>query len=148
MAIYNTIFENTVFDEYEDIKALIIGTGGTARSACYAIQQLEFSLYIKGRSREKMNVFSENFNAIPAYEINGQLKTNNEENLEKELSLIIITIPGSVSLDLTEYTNCKLIIDMAYDPIMKRKYNKNSEIIDGKEILYKQAELQNKIWEK
>ena len=37
---------------------------------------------------------------------------------------------------------------MAYDPIMKRKYNKNSEIIDGKEILYKQAELQNKIWEK
>ena len=148
MAIYNTIFENTCLDEYENIKALIIGTGGTARSACYAIQQLEFSLYIKGRSREKMNVFSENFNATPAYEINGQLKTNNEENLEKEISLIIITIPGSVSLDLTKYTNCKLIIDMAYDPIMKRKYNKNSEIIDGKEILYKQAELQNKIWEK
>ncbi len=75
---------------------------------------------------------------------NAKIINDNEDYIM--MKIIIVCIPGSVDLDLSQYRDCECIIEMAYNPIMKRKYPKYTKIINGKKILYTQAEYQNKIW--
>ena len=139
MAIYDEISKLGLLNKYilkKNIRIYVVGTGATAKSACYAVNKLGFPLYIKGRSREKMDDLKTRFNA--------KIINDNEDYIM--MKIIIVCIPGSVDLDLSQYRDCECIIEMAYNPIMKRKYPKYTKIINGKKILYTQAEYQNKIW--
>lgn len=141
MAIYDEIYKLDLMNTYilrNSIRAFVIGTGATAKSSCYAIHKLGYKLYIKGRSREKMDYFCNTYDATII----------NENNDFIAMDIIIITIPGCVELDLREYKDSVCIIEMAYNDVMKRKYPKYAKIIDGRRILYQQAVYQNKIWSK
>lgn len=141
IAIYDEIYKLDLMNTYilrNSIRAFVIGTGATAKSACYAIHKLGYKLYIKGRSREKMDYFCTKYDATVI----------NENSDFIAMDIIIITIPGCVELDLREYKDSVCIIEMAYNDVMKRKYPKYAKIIDGRTILYEQAIYQNKIWSK
>ena len=142
IAIYDKIMEQKLMDKYilkNSINALVIGTGGTAKSASYAINKLGYNLYIKGRSHEKMNYFKEKFNA--------RIVQSHNYNLVK-MTFIIICIPGHVKLDFTENKNCEFVIEMAYNQEMLRTYPKNAKLFYGKDLLTDQAIHQNNIWRK
>jgi 3-dehydroquinate synthase len=141
LAIYDEIYKLDLMNTFilrNSIRAYVIGTGATAKSACYAIQKLGYKLYIKGRSREKMEDFHKKYGATVV----------DENSVFIAMDIIIITIPGCVELDLREYKDSVCIIEMAYNDVMKRKYPKYAKIIDGRTILYEQAIYQNKIWSK
>jgi len=53
IAIHKLIEEKLPRKERKDIRALIIGAGGTAHAACYAISQLNITFYIFNRTKEK-----------------------------------------------------------------------------------------------
>ena len=130
IAIYDIIRDHNFKD---NINVYVIGTGGSACSVCYAINKLEYNLFIRGRSNNKIEYFINNFNA----------NTNIDNNF---INIIIICIPGDIEIDLSNHTECELIIEMAYNPIMKRIYPKQAKIINGIQVLYKQAHYQNKLW--
>jgi pentafunctional AROM polypeptide len=144
MAIYDFIIKQNIATKYilnKSVRALIIGTGGTAKSASYAINKAGYSLFVKGRSREKMNIFKERFNATTI------VTTILSSNFVK-MNIIVICIPGHIELDLSKETDCDIILEMAYNPIMKRVYPPKAKIIDGRQLLQQQAYYQYKLWKK
>jgi shikimate 5-dehydrogenase len=141
LAIYDELYKLDLQNRFitnRPIRTCVIGTGASAKSASYAIKKLGHTLYIIGWSQEKLDYFHQIYDAT--------IVNDNMEFIS--MDIIIVTIPGNVELDISLHTDCSCVIDMAYNPIMKRKYPKFAKIIDGRAILYEQAKYQNKIWRK
>ena len=140
IAMYQTIqfylIDQSNRNSHNNFYGLVIGTGGSAVSACYSLHKLNINFYIQGRNKEKLDILKEKYKCK---EYNG-IKTKDT------IDVIIICVPGEVELDLSQIKNTKLVIDMAYNKEMQRIYNSESKVIDGEYILRKQAKYQNKIW--
>lgn len=138
MAIRDLILKMYLENTYilkNKIRCLVIGTGGAALSALYAVNKCGYELYIHGRNECKLKLLKSKFNAKVIPNIN-----------RIKMDIIIICVPGEVLVDLSTQINCKLIIEMAYNKIINRKFSKNIKLVDGKEVLKIQAKYQNRIW--
>ena len=122
---------------------LILGAGGTARAACYAMTQLQANLYIFNRTTSKAAEIADYFSATVV------------ESLEKVdiiFDIIIGTIPASAGMKIPEALfHAELIVmDAAYlpaiTPLLQQATQKGCSCIQGAEMLYEQALEQYRLW--
>eukprot|EP00835_Amoeboradix_gromovi_P005509 NODE_524_length_7257_cov_0.465912.p1 type:complete len:1485 gc:universal NODE_524_length_7257_cov_0.465912:865-5319(+) len=82
-------------------KVLVIGAGGTARAACYAVQKWGVSLYIWNRTISKGEILATRFNGTCL------------DKLEGEYDMIISTIPYKAQVGI-KIPNAEYLIDLSY----------------------------------
>lgn len=123
-------------------KALILGAGGTAHAACYALSRLGISFEIFNRSFEKASALAEKFHSAACKHLS---------NLET-IDIVISTIPpnGSFPLHDTLLSPTSLVVELVYNPretpLIQQAKRLGCPIVEGVEILLEQACAQFEIW--
>ncbi len=78
-------------------QALVLGAGGTARAACYALAKLQpTELYVYNRSKDKAAALAEAFGATVCNDLGGW----GSKGL-KELDVVVSCVPGAAGVTLT-----------------------------------------------
>ncbi len=139
-------FEETLkplIKKRENIKALILGTGGTAHSVAYVLRKRGIYFYFV--SRKPVKVESLRYSWLDKETIEGY-------------PLIINTTPLGMYPDVDNYPEIpyeflgkqNILYDLIYNPeetlFLKKGKEKGAITKNGLEMLYKQAELSWKIW--
>ena len=153
--------------------ALIVGNGGTARAAIYALHAMGYTpLYLLGRSPEKLNSIIESF--PPAYNIRPITTKGEAANIDTTtLTVAIGTIPVHTPIDKnmtailadlfgnTIHTAAKpdmdqgqrprrILLEMAYKqdvtPLMQMAKEGNWHTIPGLQVLAAQGVFQFGMW--
>ncbi|KAH3683960.1 hypothetical protein WICPIJ_005062 [Wickerhamomyces pijperi] len=139
-----------------EASGLVIGSGGTARAAIYALKSLGLNkIYLLNRTVEKLQELKEAFPAEYNIEI------INEVSFEK-INVIVSCIPADKPIDAkllaqikkilanSEKEDYKLLLDAAYKPkvtpIMVEAEEFGFEKVYGEEMLVNQGLEQFKIW--
>lgn len=129
---------------------LIIGAGGTCRSAIYAMKQMGCSkVYILNRTNSKVEDLSKEFDIV-------QSEIDNEVS---KATVIVSCVPANVELGefdasikdtLSKIPSGAVLIEAAYKPrvteVMKFSSSLGHEVIPGAEMLVFQGIEQFKIW--
>nr|CCA26166.1 unnamed protein product [Albugo laibachii Nc14] len=136
-----------------ELRALVIGAGGTSMAAAYAMCQLGVgSLYIYNRTFEKARLIAERFGAIPLAELT--------EVSIPFADIIIGTIPAASGFVLPSYLmqsdHGMIVLDAAYNPprtpmleaLLSTKSPRQHAVIYGYEMLCEQAYAQYQSWHK
>ena len=144
---YNTDvygFEESLkpFLKIHHTKALILGTGGASKAVKYVLNKLDIEFKIVSRTKT---------DSILSYN-----DITNE--LLSEYTLIVNSTPLGMFPKINEYptlpynniTDKHLFFDLIYNPtetiFLKKAKDKNATIINGEEMLIKQAQKAWKIW--
>lgn len=142
-----------------DASALIVGAGGTARAAIYALHAMGFSnIYVLNRTISKAKEVAKLFPA------NYNVKALVESAISRVLNLVAVMscIPAQHAIDASLLTNLKtvlvktkpgavpVLLDAAYrptvTPIMELASSLNWKTIPGKEMLLYQGVEQFRLW--
>lgn len=123
--------------------ALIVGAGGTARAACYAMQQLNTTIYVYNRTYENAQLVAKDFNATAI---------ENATSLPSNVDIVIGTVPASAKFTLPDHvlSSSSIVLDAAYIPAMtcllQQAHTLQCSCIQGAEMLVRQAVAQFKLW--
>ncbi|MCJ1422013.1 3-dehydroquinate dehydratase (3-dehydroquinase) [Xylographa parallela] len=142
---------------------LIIGGGGTARAAVYALHEMGYSpLYLVGRSPEKLKSLIETF--PNTYQLQAITSLEEVSGIEKVPYIAIGTIPADKPIDRDTEAILKelfrlssqgarikgTLLEMAYKPrttaLMKLATDVGWDTIPGLEILAGQGLFQFQLW--
>ena len=128
---------------------IVMGGGGTARAACYALQQLKVgTFYVYNRSADKAAALAEEFGG----------KHMNEELHEgsrklDRIDLVVSCVPGSAGLTLPDdvlKARSPIVLDAAYrpreTPLLAAAASAGCVTIEGIEMLFEQGCAQAEIW--
>ncbi|MFP4520603.1 MAG: shikimate dehydrogenase [Fibrobacterota bacterium] len=144
----------------EKSKIMIIGTGGSARTAAYSLAlESNASITVAGRSPEKAEPFVSKINSLtkgPAVCL-VQLYSESFYNGLKESDLIINATPigmypdtGFSVLDKENIPEGKTVFDFVYNPrkteLIKGALKKGCRIIEGLSMLIYQGAASFKLW--
>jgi shikimate dehydrogenase len=136
--------------------AIVVGAGGAARAACYALEKLGVeNISVFNRSQKKAASLNSVFHNLKIYSLE-----NLDSFIQKnETDLLINTTPLGMnpnpwtSLPVTMETlkNCRIVFDVVYKPLKTKLlvYAENSgcELINGLEMLVDQHIENVKIWD-
>ena len=119
--------------------ALVIGAGGTAKAAIYALKQHNLNVFVWSRTSEKARALS------------NDCSVNHIDILEGEFDCIVSCIPPStVSIPDSLFKSCKLFIDVAYavegTEAVRRAQEINIKVVDGFQVFRQQANAQFYLW--
>jgi pentafunctional AROM polypeptide len=126
VALYN-IINNT------NGSGIIIGSGGAARAACYAMLKANIKFDIICRNNIKGLELINEFNGNKCYSMDYDISSLKPK-------IVIICIPSEINLNLNNLLSETIIIDMGY------KNKRGRTTINGYYVLAKQAELQYELW--
>ena len=125
-----------------------MGGGGTARAACYALQQMGVGkLFVYNRSTEKAKAL--------AAEFGGELMLELHEGVAglMRLDLLVSCVPGAAGLSLSDATLRQfspIVLDAAYrprdTPLLTAANAAGCIAIEGIEMLFEQGCAQSEIW--
>jgi len=140
--------ERLLDDEVDGI-AIVIGAGGTARAACYAVNQLNLQLVIYNRSPDKAIELANQFNG-KYYDINDIANASIID--PKRIKVIISTIPSkaefTVPNELLAYK--PIVFDVVYKPartkLLQQALDHHCQIIQGATMLLEQGIQQFELW--
>lgn len=130
-----------LFSEKEDLKAMIMGTGGASTAVALALRMENIPYKIVSRNPKEDEIGYEKMN----------------EQLE-DYHLIINATPLGMypdidkapDIDYSKLTEKHVCYDLIYNPaettFLKKAKNKKARIINGLDMLLNQAELSWKIW--
>ncbi|KAI8874978.1 3-phosphoshikimate 1-carboxyvinyltransferase, partial [Backusella circina FSU 941] len=128
--------------------ALVIGAGGTARAALYALYKLGVQkVYIWNRTVSRAHLLQQSFKDL--------IEVNVVESLDNDIQpgIIISTVPASSSVELPDaiYGDKKgILCEMAYKPrrtkLLLQAETKGWFCIEGVEVLISQGIAQFEIW--
>jgi pentafunctional AROM polypeptide len=122
--------------------ALVIGAGGTAMAASYAMQQLGAKLFIFNRTYSKAEEVAQRFNGTAISSISSL----------PHIDIIIGTIPASAQTNFPHelFKSCPIVLDAAYKPaetpLLMAAREAGCSCIQGAEMLYEQALEQFRLW--
>jgi len=133
---------------------IVIGAGGTARAACYAVQQLGLKLVVVNRSPDKGLEIAQKFGGV-------FVKDLSTENLrsagldEYSIHAIISTVPAAANYtapnDLLRAFK-PVILDVVYSPVrtglIQQALDLNCPCVQGATMLFEQAMEQFELWNK
>lgn len=120
------------------VVALVIGAGGTAMAASYAMQQLGATLFVYNRTFSKAEAVARRFNGTALREL------KNLDGID-DLDIVIGTIPAAAQTDLPAslFKTQPIVLDAAYKPAMtpllRAAKASGCPCIQGAEMLYEQA---------
>ncbi|EQC28678.1 hypothetical protein SDRG_13554 [Saprolegnia diclina VS20] len=125
-----------------DGNALVIGAGGTAMAACYALQQLGLRVFVYNRTLAKASEVASRFHstALPSLEA------------VPTMQVVVGTIPASAGFTLPDALLHKalIVMDAAYKPAITPMLAHASRFgcvcIQGYEMLVEQGLEQSKRW--
>ena len=130
------------------LQALVLGGGGTARAACYALQQMGIgTLGVYNRSTDKAEALAAEFGGTCMVEL--------EAGVSKltSLDLVVSCVPASANLTLTDERLKALnpiVLDAAYrprdTPLLTAAAAAGCVTIEGVEMLFEQGCAQCEIW--
>ncbi len=133
LGIIKSLEKNNV--KLKNTNCLIIGAGGTAKAALYALKNKQANITITNRSLIKANILAKKHNCkIDFFE--------NIENLISENTLIINTLDSNKYLiNLNLLQNYHTVFDVNYKSLHFENASKlkNFTLISGKELLIRQA---------
>lgn len=127
---------------------LVVGAGGTARAACYALQSLGLQLYVTNRSadkgRELANMFGGTFIDMDAL---------------KDLPavhVVVSTVPAAAGFTLpprlVQHRPAPVILDVVYKPartaLMQQALDADCPLVQGATMLLNQGLEQFELWNK
>jgi len=141
-AIHKLIQDKLENKNPQELKGLVIGAGGTARAACYALSELEIPFEIYNRSEEAAKKLAIHF---------GGEVCSSLHNL-KSVDVVIGTIPPTAQFQLPEHLLKKdmLIVELVYyprrTPLLQQANKHNIKFVEGIEILFEQGVAQFEIW--
>lgn len=129
-----------------ELTALVLGGGGTARAACYALQQMGVgSLHVFNRSVEKAEAL--------AAEFGGSVCQQLDAAALPRLELLVSCVPGTAQLTLpVDYLRSAgpIVLDAAYrprqTPLLQDAAKAGCVTIEGIEMLFEQGCAQSEIW--
>lgn len=141
--------------------AFVIGAGGAARAAVYALHSFGFeTIYILNRTRSRAHTLKDSF----PVEYGIQVLENIEGIKGKQPTVVIGNIPGDcqtreyVSEDIFQVPN-GVLIEMAYKPLVTdlmkfaaaayegdKSSSSSWKVVTGKEVLLEQGYLQFAMW--
>lgn len=132
-------------DEVKDKHILLIGAGGAARAIAFEAKKRYAHVTILNRTKEKAVLLAKNFNFI------GDGLDQLDLYLQKKWDMIIKTIPGDVSLDLSYQTHAlPVIMDITtkpmHTPFLARAKTADCPLIYGYEMFIRQALKQFHLW--
>lgn len=133
----------------EKATALVLGAGGTARAACYALRQLGVvELHVFNRTKEKADALASAFSGIA---LSGDL----DAALGKlsAIHLIVSCIPGAAGVSPSDELLTKfapVVLDAAYmpreTPLLEAARRTGCVAFEGIEMLAEQAYAQCETW--
>lgn len=130
LGVFNALIENGV--DFTKKKCLILGAGGAARAAVYALLIRKASVQIYNRSEEKAKAIAEEF----------KIEHCRKENLQKAVSeaeILIDTLPAGISLLKPEWLRKSLVVLDASYPTSVYADRKDIQLIGGEHWLLHQA---------
>ena len=130
------------------LQALVLGGGGTARAACYALRQMGVgTLSVYNRSTGKAQALAEEFGGVCMQELEPGVAALTR------LDLVVSCVPASANLSLTDERLRKLgpiVLDAAYrprdTPLLSAASAAGCVTIEGIEMLFEQGCAQCEIW--
>jgi len=132
--------------EFTQLSGLVIGAGGTAHAACYALSQLGIPFYIWNRTSEKAETLSIKFGGKPCVKLE-DLPTNS-------IDIVIGTVPPTSQFVLPIHLLKKnlVVVELVYFPretgLIKQAKEKGCSIVEGSEVLFEQGLKQFEIFTK
>jgi len=125
---------------------LVIGAGGTAHAACYALSKLGIPFYIWNRTIEKAEELSKKFRGKPCSRL--------EDLPAKSVDIVIGTVPPTSQFVLPDhlFKDNLVVVELVYFPretmLIKQAIEKGCLIVEGSEILFEQGLKQFEIFSK
>ncbi|KAF1349958.1 pentafunctional polypeptide [Delphinella strobiligena] len=148
--------------------AMIVGGGGTARAAIYALENMGYGpIYLVGRNKEKLSALSASFSASYNIIILGDNEEVKKLGPEQMPAVAIGTIPGDAPIDPNmreimctlfeagspgkpDNNKDRVLLEMAYKPsitsLMQLASNSGWKTVAGLEALVAQGVHQFKHW--
>jgi len=131
---------------------LVVGAGGTARAACYAVKDLGLDLVVTNRSPEKGEALAQLFGGRFV-----NMEALASEIDAKRLQLVVSTLPASAaytlppSLLMTKEKNDKpVILDVVYKPVrtalIEQAIAADCLFVQGATMLLEQGMAQFELW--
>ena len=129
---------------------LVVGAGGTARAACYAVKDLGLNLVVTNRSPEKGKELAKEFG--------GRYVSIDDLNTLHSLAVVVSTVPAAAEFTLPSnlldepIQRLPVILDVVYKPAMTKLMQQagaaGCERVQGATMLLEQGIEQFEIWNK
>jgi len=129
---------------------LVVGAGGTARAACYAVQSLGLKLYVTNRSPDKGRELAKLFGGT--FVDMEDLATAGVGDLP--LKAVISTVPNAAGFTLppTLLQQTPVVLDVVYKParteLLKQAQAAGCPVVQGATMLLTQGLEQFELWNK
>uniref|UniRef100_A0A6A7G6N7 shikimate kinase n=1 Tax=Hirondellea gigas TaxID=1518452 RepID=A0A6A7G6N7_9CRUS len=139
--------ERPVNESGKEEISIIIGAGGTARAAIYALQQLGFSerILIWNRTKSRAQTLSRQFSCRHLSSLNSPLRN-------QRVAIVVSTVPGSANFEAPEWIlqDNPIIFDVAYLPATTRlsaqASKHNCRTVRGIDMIIEQGLAQFELW--
>jgi shikimate 5-dehydrogenase len=145
-----------VYGDLKNARAAVVGAGGAARSAVYALKKSGADVAVFARNPKKAENLAEEFQ-VELREIQ-KTEARNSKKVFENFDILVNTTPLGTKGELENETvataeqleSVKLVYDLIYNPLETRLLREaekaNVRKIGGLEMLLAQAREQQKIW--
>lgn len=128
-----------------ELRALVVGAGGTSMAAAYAMRQLGVrELFVFNRTLAKAQEVAARFDAVALEVLTLEVLAS--------VDVVVSTIPSTAGFELPDYlvTDGLVVLDAAYmppvTPILAHAHARGARVIQGWEMLVEQAVEQFARW--
>ncbi len=132
---------------------IVIGAGGTAKAACYAVKDLGLNIILCNRTPDKGKDVADAFGG--AFMTLDEVMSNSNNSIQPEnIAVVISTLPAAANFTLPEYIlqNKPVILDVVYKPVrtllMEQAIAHNCPRVQGATMLLEQGIEQFQLWNK
>jgi len=146
IAVRNLTLHRLPSSQCTSLTGLVIGAGGTAYAACYALSQIRIPFLVWNRTFEKAAELAKKFGGSPISDLS---------KLERHsIDVVIGTVPPSAKIELpvSLLKPNLLVIELVYNPryttLVKQAKEHKCVIVEGSEILFEQGIAQFEIFTK
>ncbi|KAI3648236.1 hypothetical protein MP228_006090 [Amoeboaphelidium protococcarum] len=137
----------------KQINALVIGAGGTAKAACYALNYLgvhaDVKLHVYNRTQSKAQILADKFH--------GSAFSVDSKKASIQFQIVVGTVPGDAQQNVDQQIQSNLFsenggvyVELAYKPrktyFMEQAASKGWKTVEGLEILMEQGFEQFSRW--
>eukprot|EP01126_Amoeba_proteus_P057069 TRINITY_DN723_c0_g2_i7.p1 TRINITY_DN723_c0_g2~~TRINITY_DN723_c0_g2_i7.p1 ORF type:complete len:333 (+),score=71.08 TRINITY_DN723_c0_g2_i7:148-999(+) len=144
MAIYDLTRDKLGSTNVSKSLALVVGAGGTAHAACFALLKLGIPFVIWNRTPETAEVLAKRFGGSPCTDL----------KKIQEIDVVISTVPPVVDFVLPAHLlrSSLVVVELVYNPrctkLVQQAKEYGCKLVDGSEILFRQGIRQFEIWTK
>lgn len=132
--------------EFDDAKALVVGTGGAAKAAIAALQWLGANVWVSGRDRRKASRVASQLEALSM-----PFSRVADQNFDVMIHATPVGMWPDVEGNLfPDRVPAEIVFDLVYNPVetalLKRAADQGKTVISGIEMFIEQAAKQFHLW--